>query len=219
MRRVLLAASTALVAAAPATSKRERTVSAVPTGSHRIGNPAAAVKLVEYVSYTCPHCAHFTAEAEPSLSAMVRSGSTSVEYRNQIHDGFDLAAATLARCAGPAAFPRVHAAFYANQAQWIERAMSWAEGNAAGLQGKPQNVVVRTVADGIGLTAIARGAGMPEPRIQTCFATDGAAKQVLAVHQTTAKVRGTPAFEINGKLVEGVDWARLQPMLRAAGAK
>lgn len=219
MRRLLLAALVALVAAAPATSKWERTVAAVPTGSYRIGNPAAKVKLVEYVSYTCPHCAHFTAEADPVLSAMVRSGSTSVEYRNQIHDGFDLAAATLARCAGPAAFPRVHAAFYANQAQWIDRAMTWAQANAAALEGKPQVTVVRTVADGAQLTAIARAAGMPAARVQACFADDVAIKRTLAVHQTTAGVSGTPAFEINGKLVERVDWARLQPMLRAAGAK
>ena len=28
-------------------------------GGHRIGNPEAEVKLVEFMSYTCSHCANF----------------------------------------------------------------------------------------------------------------------------------------------------------------
>ena len=89
----------AAVALTAATAPRPWTAVATPVanGSYLIGNPKARVKLVEYVSYTCPHCAHFTHESDAALGAMVRSGSTSIELRNQVHDGFDLAAATLAR--------------------------------------------------------------------------------------------------------------------------
>ncbi|MEG8038961.1 thioredoxin domain-containing protein [Sphingomonas sp. LR60] len=112
MTRILLPLLAA-VALTAATAPRPWTAVATPvaSGSYLIGNPKARVKLVEYVSYTCPHCAHFTQESDATLGAMVRSGSTSVELRNQVHDGIDLAAATLARCSGAAAFPRVHAAF------------------------------------------------------------------------------------------------------------
>ena len=33
------------------------------------------------------------------------------------------------------------------------------------------------------------------------------------------KITGTPTFELNGKLIQNTDWAGLEPMLRAAGAK
>ena len=42
-------------------------VAVSPSGSHVIGNPAAATKLTEYVSYTCPHCAEFDRQAVDHL--------------------------------------------------------------------------------------------------------------------------------------------------------
>ena len=76
----------AAIALTAATAPRPWTAVATPVanGSYLIGNPKARVKLVEYVSYTCPHCAHFTHESDAALGAMVRSGSTSIELRNQV---------------------------------------------------------------------------------------------------------------------------------------
>ena len=191
----------------------------VATGSYLIGNPRARVKLVEYVSYTCPHCAHYAAQSEKPLDAMVRSGRVSVEVRNQVHDGLDLVAATLARCAGPAAFPRLHRALFAQQQQWFERAAEWQQGNAERMSAWPQLAQMKAIAEGGGLTAIARDAGAPAGAIAACFATDAQVKRVLAVSNATSQVPGTPAFEINGRLIQNVDWAKLEPQLRAAGAK
>ena len=213
-----LAAAVALTAA---TAPRPWTAVAAPaaTGSYLIGNPKARVKLVEYVSYTCPHCAHFEHEAGATLDAMVASGSTSVEIRNQVHDGIDLAAATLARCAGAAAFPKVHAAFFRDQEQWVERASEWAQGNRDRIASWPQLAQLSAVAEGAGLTRIARDAGAPAAAIQSCFANDAAVKRTIAASEATSKVQGTPAFEINGRVIQNVGWAQLLPQLRAAGAK
>lgn len=220
MTRFLLPLLSA-VALVAATAPRPWTAVATPvaSGSYLIGNPKARVKLVEYVSYTCPHCAHFEKEADATLDAMVRSGSTSVEIRNQVHDGIDLAAATLARCAGAAAFPKVHAAFFARQEQWYERAAAWAEGNRERVKSWPQLAQLSAIAEGAGLPAIAREAGAPAAAIAACFANDAAVKRTIAVSEATSKVQGTPAFEINGRLIQNVGWAELQPQLRAAGAK
>lgn len=220
MTRFLLPLLSA-VALVAATAPRPWTAVATPiaSGSYLIGNPKARVKLVEYVSYTCPHCAHFEKEADATLDAMVRSGSTSVEIRNQVHDGIDLAAATLARCAGAAAFPKVHTAFFARQEQWYERAAAWAEGNRERVKSWPQLAQLSAVAEGAGLPAIAREAGAPAAAIAACFANDAAVKRTIAVSEATSKVQGTPAFEINGRLIQNVGWAELQPQLRAAGAK
>ncbi|MEH3100506.1 DsbA family protein [Sphingomonas adhaesiva] len=218
---VLLAAP--ITAAAPA-RPWTAVVTPVATGSYVTGNPGAGVKLVEYVSYTCPHCAHYAAESKPVVTSMVRSGTLSVEVRNQVHDGLDLIAATLARCVGPRAWPAYHERVFADQMQWIERAGEWGEGNRERIASWPQLAQMKAMAEGAGLTAIARAAGAPAPAIDACFASDAAVKRVLAVSEATSTgpqggVQGTPAFRINGRLVQNVGWAQLQPQLRAAGAK
>ena len=177
------------------------------------------MRLVEILSYTCPHCAHFAAESDADIRTMVRSGTLAVEYRNQLHDKIDLAAATLARCAGPAVFPAVHAAFLDRQREWIDRAVEWDGANAARIASYPQVAQLRALADGAGLTAIARGAGMTPAAVQACFAGDDALNATLKVSQSTEIAAGTPAFIVNGKLIQTVTWAQLQPMLRAAGAR
>ncbi|HEX2762279.1 MAG TPA: thioredoxin domain-containing protein, partial [Allosphingosinicella sp.] len=45
---------------APVARDWTRTVVATPEGGFRMGNPAARVKLVEYGSLTCGHCAAFS---------------------------------------------------------------------------------------------------------------------------------------------------------------
>lgn len=222
MRRFLPFAALALMAT-PITAAPPRAwntvVTPVATGSYLTGNPKAPVKLVEYVSYTCPHCAHYAAESRAAVKSMVRSGSTSVEVRNQVHDGLDLVAATLARCVGPRAFPAYHERVFTDQTQWIERAGAWSEGNRARIASWPQLAQMKAIAAGAGLTDIARAAGAPAAAIDACFASDAAVKRVLVVSEGTRAVQGTPAFAINGRLVQNVGWSQLQPQLRAAGAK
>jgi protein-disulfide isomerase len=219
---LLAALATSLTAAAP--RPWTAVVTPVATGSYLTGNPQARVRLVEYVSYTCPHCAHYAAESGAEVKAMVRSGSMNVEVRNQVHDGLDLIAATLARCVGPRVFPAYHERVFADQTQWIERAGAWGEGNRDRIASWPQLAQMKAMAEGAGLTAIARAAGAPATAIDACFANDAAVKRVLAVSEATSTgaqggVQGTPAFRINGRLVQNVGWAQLQPQLRAAGAK
>src|SRR3546814_3861690 len=87
-------------AAAPAPQAGDwtRTVTQTAAGSFVMGNPAAPVKLIEYLSYTCPHCAAFSAESAAVLRGrMVKSGKVSLELRNAVRDKLDLAAAALAR--------------------------------------------------------------------------------------------------------------------------
>ena len=71
-----------------------RTVVATPEGGFRMGNPNAPVKLVEYGSLTCRHCADFAPgrDAAAGRHAMSASGKVSYEYRNFILNGLDVAA-------------------------------------------------------------------------------------------------------------------------------
>ena len=61
------------LAAAPAKPNWAATVVLTPDNSHIEGNPKAALKLTEYVSYTCPHCSHFETEAGDILRGTFRS--------------------------------------------------------------------------------------------------------------------------------------------------
>lgn len=222
MMRYVLAMLLAMLAAAVAAAPRDWTIVAAPAaaGGYVIGNPKAKVKLVEYISYTCPHCRHFEEESTPALKGkMVRSGSTSVEIRNQIHDKLDLVAVTLGRCIGPAGFPKYHEAVFARQEAWMARGIEYDRSGAA-KDGATPEARARKLADASGLSDLARGAGMTAAGLDRCFADRATIdRSVQASAALRQDVRGTPAFEINGTLVQSVGWAQLEPMLRAAGAK
>ncbi len=69
-------------ATAPARADWSKNIVAAPAGGVLIGNPDAPIKLVEYISYTCSHCAHFAGESsKPLASDFIADGSTSVEIR------------------------------------------------------------------------------------------------------------------------------------------
>lgn len=223
MRRALLAllAVPMLLGSAPAARDWTRVVARAPGGGYAIGNPRAKAQLVEYLSYTCSHCAHYAAASAPVLRRqLVKSGSTRVEFRHATRDKLDLAAALLARCAGPKGFVAASEAIFAAQDDWYPRGQRFDMLNATRLASYPELARLRAYADGAGLTGVARAGGMSAAAVDACFATSADLGVVRAMTAAAwAKIDGTPSFEVNGKFVSGVDWARLEPILRAAGAR
>lgn len=208
-----------VVAAAPARDWSQA-VGRTAGGNVLVGNPAAPVKLVEYLSYTCPHCAAFSAESHATLAATwVRSGSISVEVRPAAGQPLDLVAAMLARCAGPRYVPFADAVF-ARQAQWFERGADWQQTNGARVNLYPVLARLRALADGSGLVELARTAGgMTAAGVDRCFATDAELNAVIATStQAMSAIEGTPSFVLNGRKVGNATWTSLAPQLRAAGA-
>lgn len=209
-----------LTAAAP-TLDQSRVATQTPSGAYVIGNPAARVKLVEWASYTCSHCAAFAAESAAVLKGqMIRSGSTSLEIHHLVRDPLDVAAGVLARCAGPRGYAGMHAAIFAGQDKWLQQGATFIDGNAGRLQKLPKLAAFRQIADGAGLTAIAKARGLGEPQVAACFASQPGIDRMLAISAAApAEVAGTPTFYVDGKLVPNAGWAQLEPVLRAAGAK
>jgi protein-disulfide isomerase len=223
MRFILALFGFAILAAPAAAAPRDwaAVVTPTPAGTFVIGNPAAKVKLVEYVSYTCPHCARFSADSAPVLrDRMVRSGTTSTEIRHQIHDALDLSAAVVARCGGARTFVPLSTAIWAQQETWLPRGAAYQQSNAARLERYPLNAQLKALADGAGLTAIGRTGGLTDAHLAACFATATVADKAVAISAAApTEVTGTPTFYINGKLVSPRTWAELEPLLRAAGAR
>lgn len=211
----LLAVPAALVAA-PAANWVSRVVLS-PIGGHLMGNPAAPTKLVEYVSYTCSHCAHFVGEASaPLKTGYVKGGKVSVEVRNAVRDKYDLTAALLARCGGPARFMGNHEALFANQTAWMDQIQAY-DGSAD----KPtdQTAAMREIGQKTGLYALMTKRGFTNAQLDACIANPASMKQVLAMTDEAwnkAKIGGTPGFVVNGTKVEGSTWAILQAALPPA---
>lgn len=189
---------------------------ATPTGYYVLGNPAARVKLVEYASYTCSHCADFSVSAKPILSQRIRAGTTSFELRHLIRDAFDLAAVTVARCGGPTRFARISDAIFAGQSVWLPRGSAFARTNAETLRQSAPLVQLRALADGAGLSAIGRAQGLTDADLARCFADSAAIDRVVqAGRDLPPEVKGTPAFFVNGRFAAVGTWAALQPLLAA----
>jgi len=213
--RLLALSLLAIPAAALAAPNWVGHVALSPIGGHVLGNPAAPTKLVEYVSYTCSHCAHFVAEAsQPLRERYVKGGKFSVEVRNAVRDKYDLAAALLARCGGAKRFFGNHEALFANQDAWMDKLTVYDENGAA--RPADQKAALREIGQKTGLYALMNKRGFTNAQLDGCINDPASMKQVLAMTDEAwnkVKISGTPSFTINGTLVQGSDWMRLQAAL------
>jgi protein-disulfide isomerase len=200
-----------------ATADWSRTVVATPEGGFRMGNPDARVKLVEYGSLTCGHCAAFAREAmAPLVDTWVKSGKVSFEYRNFVLNGLDVAASLVARCGGPARFFPVADKFYATQPQWMGRVAALTEAQKAQLNALPEGERLGRLAETVGLTGLAAQHGIAPVQAKRCLADKAALDRLgkIAEEASTKGVEGTPTFFLNGANIGTHSWATLEPILR-----
>lgn len=187
---------------------------------HLIGNPQAKVKLTEFISYTCPHCATFAVEGEAPLQiGYIGPGKVSLDVRHSLHDPVDLTAAMLANCGPAAKFPQNHAALMRSQSKWLPtltnrspaQVQRWSTGDNATRR--------RNIAADFGFYKLMQGRGYSRPDADRCLNDEALAKRLS--DNTVADieqfgVRGTPSFALNGVLLAGThDWATLAPQLDA----
>lgn len=224
---IALAAAASLFAVSPGTAQKAAApadwsdrVSQSQVGGHVLGNPAATQKIVEYMSYTCPHCAAFDQESDPALAdGFIAKGKTSLEVRNFIRDPLDMTVALLARCGEPRSFFRRHHGLLASQRTWMTKAGSLGrDGQAAWYQGDI-NARLKRIASDLGLyDELRRHSPLAtNAQIDACLANKAEQGKVLAMTKfasETVKIEGTPSFTINGKLQANVyDWKSLEPLL------
>lgn len=207
--------------AAPAGQSWVETAAETPEGGFVIGNPNAPLKLVEYASHTCSHCAAFSQEGAAELDEYVAKGTVSYEIRNQIHDPIDLSIALLARCGTPASFHPL-----ANQVwQNFEPLMTTVQANGAALeqaQAAPQAQRFQAIAQAAGLLEFFAARGISRDQAMTCLADVDKAQRIADASTKQSEeldVTGTPTFLLNGKKVEGTRWTDLEPALQTAGAR
>ena len=209
--------------APPAGKTWADTIVKTEDGGYRMGNPDAPIKLVEYASYTCSHCAEVAEQGGAALrDEFVASGRVSFELRNFVRDPFDLATALLARCGAPESFFALSEQAFANQKAMfaaVEKADK-ARMQALGTLPPAQRLVA--VGEIAGLTDFFAARGISRDQAATCLAKPGFAEGIADRSSKQSEelgVEGTPTFFLNGRKLTEQTWEALEPALQAAGAR
>lgn len=215
-----LALTGAAKPAKPAAPRWSATVSTNDIGAFVIGNPKAKVRLIEYFSYTCSHCADFARQsAVPLKTLYVDKGLVLFEHRNLVRDPVDLTAALLARCGGGKAFAGNHQAIFAAQKSWFGKLQTASEAQMKSWYQGDVGARAKKIAAFTGLSALMRARGFTAAQLDACM-DDGVAQAELEGMTNIAfnadKVKGTPTFFINGRNAETTQWPALKTSLDAA---
>lgn len=187
-----------------------------PEGGTQMGNPNARVKLVEYLSLTCPTCARFSNEAsEPLRTRYIAGGNVSWEIRHLVLNGLDASAVLLARCGGAGPFFPIVEQLYATQPEWIGKITPAVQESIAAAPPAQQFATLARAAE---LDSFVRMRGVPAGRASQCLSDPAAAQRLVDGNKAASEqgATGTPTFFINGQKASGVTWADLQPQLDAA---
>ena len=182
-----------------------------PVADFTMGDAAAKVTMAEFLSVTCPHCAHFHAEILPKLKAdYIDTGKIKLEvhevYRNQL----DLYGALVARCGGEMRYFGVMDLLFDKQQDWAGAA------DTAALVEQ--------------LKKLGRTAGMTDEQVDACLHDQKVAEALVAHFQADQKTNfpndsfeGTPTFKLNGELrkdiFSDIAYADLKTILDAELAK
>lgn len=195
------------------------TVTLTPGGGHLLGNPSARIKLTEYASYTCSHCAEFEVQASSALRVgYIASGRLAFEIRHLVRDPVDMTVALLANCGAPSRFFLNHGAYMRSQATWMRPLQNaspamqarWTTGDMATRR--------RNIATDLHLYEIAATRGHDRQTAERCLADEAMAQRLAAQTQEsqTIGIAGTPSFLINGALLLAThNWQALRPQLDA----
>ncbi len=167
-----------------------------------LGNPDAKVTVIEYASFTCPHCAAFhTGSFDDLKKDFIDTGLIHFINREVYFDRFGLWAGITARC-GENAENRYYGIvdmIYKQQSDWASSANS------------PQEIVNK-------LRTIGKTAGLTDADLDACFADGDRAQALYATYVKNAEadgVEGTPSFVINGTMHRNSGYDALKAAIEA----
>jgi protein-disulfide isomerase len=203
-RRFLLqlvgGAPTALLARRAAAQRPAPDLAAL-LGERSFGDPKAPVTVLEFFSLTCTHCAAFSREVMPDITAkLIDTGKLRFVYHDYPLDQIALTAAMVARALPPERYEPFVSALFASQDRW---AFAPEGGNSTEA-----------------LAKMAALAGLGRPAFDAVVAND-ALKQAILTQQQQAtdmyKIEATPTFMCHGQSHSGeLDYAEF---VQFAGVK
>ena len=189
-RRAALAmmGATAAYSAVPAFAQSDE---AVVLEEMSFGAEDAPITMIEYASFTCPHCANFHSDVLPLITEnYIDTGKVRMIYRGVYFDRLGLWADMLARCGGPDRYFGITSMIYEKQSEWT------AADSAVG------------VVDN--LYAIGRLAGMNQEDMEACMQDNESAQAMVKSSTENAETDGinaTPTFVINGQTMSNMAYS------------
>ena len=161
-----------------------------------LGDKEAPVLIIEYASFTCPHCATFHIEILPKLKAdYINSGKVLLEYREVYFDGPGLWAGLLARCQGNQKYFPMIDLIYRKQ-------KDWARGN--------RDEIIN------GLLSVGRQSGLTDEKSKMCMEDSTLAEKLIEIFKKNTTIDGissTPSFVINGELKQNMSYDELKKII------
>lgn len=152
--------------------------------SKSFGDENAKVKIVEFASLTCGHCAKFHNEVMPILKEKyIEKGLIHFTYKDFPLDKFALKASMIARCAGNEKFFKFLDVFYKKQKDWT-----------------------RTKDPFKSLLKIAKFGGLKDEELKVCIGNKSIEDGILKQRLNSSKkydIKATPTLYLNGEKYNG----------------
>lgn len=203
MIRFLTVVLFALGLAIPTTPQAQEAAPAIELAEMTMGNPDAKVRVIEYASFTCPHCATFHREVLPRLQAdYIDPGKIHFTYREVYFDRYGLWAAMVARCGGTERYFGLSGLLYETQRDWA----TLRDAAAAASE----------------LRRIGKIGGLDEGELEACLSDIDTARAMVAKSDADTKaddITATPSLVINGKTYKNMSYDDLRKVLDEALAK
>ncbi|MEO9779075.1 MAG: DsbA family protein [Sedimentitalea sp.] len=163
------------------------------------GAEDAPITMIEYASFTCPHCAAFHQGTYQEIKKnYIDTGKVKLIYREVYFDKYGLWASMVARCGGPEKFFGISDLIYKGQSDWSKL-------------GSAPEIVNE-------FRKIGRLAGIGEEELDVCLQDGENAQTLVAWYQENAEadeVTGTPSFVINGEKVANQSYAEFAKLFDA----
>lgn len=162
-----------------------------------LGPADADVWVVEYASFTCPHCATFhNGPFKQLMTDYIDTGKIRFVYRDVYFDRPGLWAAMVARCAGPDRFFGIADMLYDQQRDWL------ASGEPVGISNA--------------LRRIGKVAGLSEEQLDACLSDQDKAEALNAWYEANAEgheITSTPTLIIDGQKHGNMAYSELSRIL------
>jgi len=214
---VLAAAAVLLTAQSQPRANWQNTMVRTELGT-RVGNPDAKAKVIEFFSYTCPHCADFATQSDAALKiGYLAPGKINIEYRHLVRDPVDLTIGMLVNCGEPAKFLANHDAFLLGQSRWAGPLANHTQAQEARWR-TAGDVGRRAIATDFGFYAIMERRGYTRTAVDRCLADDAMARKIATTSDqewNRPGVDSTPTFAINNIVMPGTHtWPSLESQIK-----
>lgn len=162
-----------------------------------LGSEDAPITVIEYASFTCPHCASFHKEVyKPLKKNYIDTNKVKFVFREVFFDKYGMWASLVARCAGPDKFFGLTDRMLKTQNTWAR-----AESDLA-IVGE--------------LSKIGRLAGLEKEKLQSCLQDGDKLRALVGWYKdnvTRDKIKSTPSFIIDGEPYSNMSYEDFSKLL------